>query len=56
LNDYSYSRKTVLVRKKKIMALDSEIIVLTETPDALELGDYYPYSISTNPFDRTPNE
>lgn len=49
------NRKTALVRKK-IIALDSDIIVLTETSDALVLGDYYPYSISTKPFDRTPNE
>jgi hypothetical protein len=49
------AKRTSLI-KDKILSLNSEIIVLTETSEALELDDYYPYSVSTIPFDRTPEE
>ena len=40
----------------KIHALDSDIILLTETSDAIDLSDKFPYSSSTIPYPRTPGE
>lgn len=47
--------KTNLVISK-IFELNTEIIVLTETSDAVNLSAYFPYSISTLSYDRTPDE
>lgn len=49
------TKKTGLVLKK-IIEEDSDIIVLTETSNAVELSSTYPYSISTKSYDRTPDE
>lgn len=40
----------------KIQELDSDIIVLTETSDAIDLSREFPHSIKTEPWDLTPNE
>lgn len=47
--------KTNLVISK-ILELNTDIIVLTETSDAVDISNYYPYSISTLSYDRTPGE
>jgi len=39
-----------------ILELNTDIIVLTETSDAVNLSTNFPYSISTLPYGRTPNE
>ena len=41
---------------KKILEEDSDIIILTETSNAVDLSLVYPYSIRTESYDRTPNE
>jgi exonuclease III len=51
----SGTKKTKLALKK-INELDSDIIVLTETSEAVNLSKNYLFSISTKPFDRTPKE
>ena len=47
--------KTNLVISK-ILELNTDIIVLTETSHAVNLSDSFPYSVSTLSYDRTPNE
>jgi hypothetical protein len=47
--------KTNLVISK-ILELNTDIIVLTETSNAVNLSDYFPYSKSTLSYDRTPDE
>lgn len=47
--------KTHLV-VSKILELNTDIIVLTETSHAVNLSAYFPYSISTLSYDRTPDE
>lgn len=49
------STKTNLALNK-IHELDADVLVLTETSSALNLSQLYPYSISTKPYERTPNE
>ena len=49
------TKKTKLVLQK-ILEIDSDIIVLTETSTAINLKNQYPYSISTQSFERTPDE
>ena len=49
------SKKTKLVICK-IIEEDSDIIVLTETSNAIDLSDKYPFSISTLSYERTPTE
>ena len=41
---------------KKILEENSDIIVLTETSNAVDLSTVYPYSLSTESFERTSNE
>jgi len=41
---------------KKILEENSDLIVLTETSSAVDLSEYYPYSITTKSYERTPNE
>ena len=41
---------------EKIFEENSDIIVLTETSNAVDLSSTYPYSISTKPYERTPTE
>jgi endonuclease/exonuclease/phosphatase family metal-dependent hydrolase len=41
---------------KKILEVDSDIIILTETSNAVDLSSVYPYSISTESYKRTPTE
>lgn len=47
--------KTNLVISK-ILELNTDIIVLTETSNAVNLSDSFPYSTSTLSYDRTPDE
>ena len=49
------TRKRKLVFNK-ILEEKSDIIVLTETSNAIDLSDVYPFSISTLSFERTPAE
>jgi len=49
------SKKTTLILRK-ISELNSDILVLTETSDAIDLCEKYPFSILTNSFERTPKE
>jgi len=49
------SKKTTLILRK-ISELNSDILVLTETSDAIDLNEKYPFSILTNSFERTPKE
>ena len=49
------TKKTELVLKK-IIEEDSDIIVLTETSNAVDLTSTYPFSISTQSYERTPTE
>jgi exonuclease III len=49
------SNKTKLAIEK-IKEIDADIIVLTETSNAINLHDIYPYQISTRPYERTPDE
>ena len=51
----SGTKKTKLALNK-INELDSDIIVLTETSEAVNLSEKYPFSVSTKPYDRTPKE
>jgi len=51
----SKTKKTILVINK-IKELNADILVLTETSDAVDLSNIYPYKLSTISFDRTPNE
>jgi exonuclease III len=51
----SYTQKAKLAIEK-IKEINADIIVLTETSDAVDLFDHYPYKISTLPYERTPNE
>ncbi len=41
---------------KKILEEDSDIIILTETSNAVDLSSVYPYSISTESYEHTPTE
>lgn len=41
---------------QKILEEDSDIIVLTETSNAVDLSAVYPCSLSTESYERTPNE
>ena len=49
------SKKTGLAIKK-ILEENSDIIVLTETSNAVDLKSVYPFSISTESYERTPSE
>jgi exonuclease III len=49
------TKKTGLVIEK-IREVNSDILVLTETSSAVDLSSIYPYSISTEPYERTPTE
>ena len=49
------TKKTGLVIEK-ILEVNSDIIVLTETSSAVDLSSIYPYTISTEPYERTPTE
>lgn len=49
------SKKTGLAIQK-ILEENSDIIVLTETSKAVDLSSVYPYSISTESYERTPTE
>ena len=49
------TQKTKLVLNK-ILEEKSDIIVLTETSDAVDLSDVYPFSINTLAYKRTPTE
>ena len=51
----SNTEKTRLILNK-IIEIDSDIIVLTETSNAIDLSQIYPYKISTLPYSRTPDE
>ncbi|HUH74179.1 MAG TPA: endonuclease/exonuclease/phosphatase family protein [Chitinophagales bacterium] len=51
----SNTKKTKLAINK-ILEEDSDIIVLTETSNAVNLSSNYPYSLSTESYDRTPTE
>lgn len=41
---------------EKILEEDSDIIILTETSNAVDLSSVYPYLISTESYERTPTE
>jgi len=41
---------------EKIKEINADIIVLTETSNAVDLSSYYPYKVSTEAFERTPDE
>lgn len=47
--------KTNLVLKK-IIEVDADIFILTETSDAIDLSGIFPYQVSTTSYPRTPNE
>ena len=49
------TKKTALAIEK-IVKENSDIIVLTETSNAVDLSLIYPYSISTKSYERTPTE
>jgi hypothetical protein len=49
------TRKTGLAIKK-ILEENSDIIILTETSNAVDLSSVYPYLISTKSYERTPTE
>jgi|SRR5690554_302604 len=49
------SKKTKLAIDK-IIEEDSDVIILTETSNAVDLSCIYPFSISTKAYERTPDE
>lgn len=49
------TKKTGIVIEK-ILEEDSDIIILTETSNAVDLSSVYPYLISTESYERTPTE
>lgn len=49
------NEKTKLATEK-IKQINADIIVLTETSNAIELSEMYPFKVSTLSFERTPNE
>jgi exonuclease III len=51
----SKTNKTKLVLEK-IKEIDADIIVLTETSNAVDLNNIYPFQIATKSYERTPDE
>lgn len=41
---------------EKIKEVNADVIVLTESSDAIDLSELYPFQISTLSYERTPNE
>ncbi|WP_411376812.1 endonuclease/exonuclease/phosphatase family protein [Flavobacterium psychrophilum] len=51
----SETKKTKLAISK-ILEINADIIVLTETSNAIDLSEFYPFQISTKSYERTPDE
>ena len=51
----SETKKTKLAIEK-ILEINSDIIVLTETSKSVDLKEFYPFQISTKSYERTPDE
>jgi len=51
----SDTKKTKLAIAK-IIEINADVIVLTETSKSIDLSKVYPFEISTKSYDRTPNE
>lgn len=51
----SKTKKTKLAIEK-ILEINADIIVLTETSKSVDLREFYPFQISTKSYERTPDE
>ena len=51
----SETKKTKLAIEK-ILEINADIIVLTETSKSVDLREFYPFQISTKSYERTPDE
>lgn len=51
----SKAKKTKLAIEK-ILEINADIIVLTETSKSVDLREFYPFQISTKSYERTPDE